>query len=41
MITGWKEINGSTYYFGADGKMLTNAITPDGKYVGADGKISY
>lgn len=41
MITGWKEINGSAYYFGADGKMLTNAITPDGKYVGADGKISY
>ena len=25
------------YYLGADGIMLTNAITPDGGYVGADG----
>ena len=25
------------YYVGADGKMLTNAWTPDGYYVGADG----
>ena len=25
------------YYLGADGIMLTNAITPDGVYVGADG----
>ena len=38
MITGWKEISGSWYYFGKDGSMLTNTITPDGYYVGADGK---
>lgn len=39
MITGWKEISGGSYFFGTDGKMLTNSITPDGKYVGADGNI--
>ena len=39
MITGWKEINGSSYFFGTDGKMLTNTLTPDGKYVGADGNV--
>ncbi|MBQ2204373.1 MAG: hypothetical protein II411_00585, partial [Lachnospiraceae bacterium] len=37
MTTGWKEINGGYYYFGADGKMLTNGVTPDGYVVGADG----
>ena len=39
MTTGWREINGSTYFFGSDGKMMSNGVTPDGKYVGADGKV--
>ena len=37
MTTGWKSVNGSYYYFGADGKMMTNGVTPDGYYVGANG----
>ena len=38
MIIGWRYINGFWYYFSADGSMLINAITPDGYYVGSDGK---
>lgn len=34
---GWKEIAGKQYYFNNDGYMLSNTITPDGYYVGADG----
>ena len=37
MTTGWKSVNGSYYYFGADGKMMSNGVTPDGYYVGANG----
>jgi hypothetical protein len=33
----WIQYNGKYYYVGANGVMLTNAITPDGFYVGADG----
>lgn len=33
----WKEIGGKQYYFGGDGYMLSNAMTPDGYKVGADG----
>ena len=39
MQYGWKEIGGNNYYFGNDGKLVTNGMTPDGKYVGADGKV--
>lgn len=35
----WQEISGKQYYFGADGYMLANTTTPDGKQVGADGAL--
>ncbi|MDO4295237.1 MAG: hypothetical protein Q4D90_03645, partial [bacterium] len=43
MLTGWQWIDGHCYYFvgteGADqGKMLTNALSPDGFLVNADGR---
>ena len=38
MVKGWRMINGDWYYFGLDGVMLINTITPDGYLVGADGK---
>ena len=38
MVIGWKKVQGAWYYFGLDGAMLTNAYTPDGHYVGPDGK---
>ena len=37
MSTGWKQISGNYYYFGQDGKMLSNTTTPDGYKIGADG----
>ena len=37
MVTGWKEINTKDYFFKASGVMKTNAFTPDGYYVEADG----
>ena len=37
MVIGWRKIKDTWYYFVADGSMLTNSITPDGYYVGADG----
>lgn len=33
----WQTIDSKMYYFGADGYMLANTITPDGYQVGADG----
>lgn len=33
----WAEIGGKLYYFDADGCVLINTITPDGKTVGPDG----
>ena len=33
----WELINGKYYYFDAQGWMLANTTTPDGKYVGSDG----
>ena len=36
-INQWAEIGGKLYYFDADGCILTNTVTPDGKTVGADG----
>ena len=38
MAIGWKSIQNSWYYFNSDGAMLRTAITPDGYFVGADGK---
>ena len=31
-------IDNNYYYFGNDGILLTNGVTPDGYTVGADGK---
>ena len=39
MVTGWKQIGNDWYYFTNEGSMLTNATTPDGYQVGADGKL--
>ena len=39
MVTGWKKILNDWYYFNVDGAMLTNATTPDGYFVGVDGKM--
>ena len=36
-VSQWKEVNGKYYYFGADGYMLADTVTPDGYQVGADG----
>lgn len=36
-VNAWKEINGKQYYFGNDGYMLHDTITPDGYTVGSDG----
>lgn len=36
-VNTWKEINGGHYYFGSDGYMLYDTITPDGYWVGSDG----
>ena len=38
MVFGWREIQGSYYYFLQDGTMLMSGITPDGYTIGADGK---
>ena len=36
----WELINGKYYYFDAQGWMLANTTTPDGKFVGADGALA-
>ena len=38
MKIGWVKIMNNWYYFGIDGAMFINAVTPDGYIVGADGK---
>ncbi len=40
MVTGWKQINGFWYYFGADGALLTDTTTPDGHRVDANGRLA-
>ena len=39
-VSEWVDENGLWYYLGSDGKMLTNTVTPDGYYVGADGSMT-
>ena len=38
MIVGWKQILNDWYYFGYDGTMYVDTVTPDGYRVGIDGK---
>ncbi len=38
MQIGWKQVQGSWYFFGADGTMYENQVTPDGYMIGADGR---
>lgn len=38
-MSGWKIIEGKSYYFGEDGAMYADTVTPDGKRVGADGSL--
>lgn len=40
-VTGWQKINNVDYYFDASGAMLADDFTPDGYYVGSDGKLVY
>lgn len=37
MYTGWHEIDGKWYFFGQDGRMYHNAVTPDGYSVDENG----
>ena len=37
MQIGWKQVNGTWYYFGSDGAMYYNTLTPDGFFVDANG----
>lgn len=37
MYTGWHQIGGIWYYFGLDGRLYQNTMTPDGYSVGTDG----
>lgn len=36
-MSQWREIDGKYYYFGTDGYMLADTVTPDDYQVGADG----
>ena len=38
LVAGWKVIDGYWYFFDFEGALLINSITPDGYYVGADGR---
>ena len=41
MCGGWKQmITTKWYYFGFDGKLYRNTMTPDGSLVGADGSYT-
>ena len=37
LVNEWQEVDGRHYYFGSDGYMLSNQITPDEYWIGADG----
>lgn len=38
-VNQWKAIDGKSYYFGSDGYMLHDTITPDNLAVGSDGAL--
>ena len=38
-VMGWQNIDGSYYYFEDDGRMMRDDVAPDGRHVGADGKL--
>ena len=38
-VMGWQNIDGSEYYFEDDGRMMRDDVAPDGRHVGADGKL--
>ena len=38
MVVGWRKINNKWYYFGLDGKLCVNMVTPDGYAVNSDGE---
>ena len=35
----WQEVDGRQYYFGGDGYIMINAITPDGSLVDGNGAL--
>ena len=37
MMSGWILIDGNYYYFGNDGRLVVNGVTPDGYTVDANG----
>lgn len=39
-LTGWQHLDGSDYYFDEDGLMVVDDVTPDGRYVGSDGRVT-
>ena len=38
--TGWVSWKEQWYFLNENGEMLTNPVTPDGKYVGEDGVLA-
>ncbi|RHR46058.1 hypothetical protein DWX10_27265 [Clostridium sp. AF18-27] len=36
-VNEWQKLDGKFYYFGSDGYMLSNQITPDEYWIGTDG----
>ncbi|MCI8512004.1 MAG: tetratricopeptide repeat protein [Lachnospiraceae bacterium] len=39
-LTGWQQLDGAFYCFEDDGLMMVDDTTPDGRYVGLDGKLA-
>ncbi len=39
-LTGWQQLDGAFYCFEDDGLMMVDDTTPDGRYVGPDGKLA-
>ena len=38
MQTGWQQVGGKWYFLNPSGELLTNATTPDGYTVNANGE---
>lgn len=38
-VSQWQEIDGKQYYFGSDGYIMINALTPDGRLVDGNGAL--